>query len=188
VSRSFPDHHLTTQRLLLRPYSVDDVDAIVSAAGDELIQRWLPLPRPYTREDAVQWCTVQAPEARTSGAGLARAVTRHGRLVGSIDLKRTDWAAGVTEIGYWAAPEARGHGYLAEATEALARWTLAEVGFHRVELRVATGNAASRRVAEKAGFRTEGVARSAGYVHGGRVDLVVYSLVRSDLGLPHLRS
>ena len=96
VSRTFPDHHLTTQRLLLRPYSVDDVDAIVSAAGDELIQRWLPLPRPYTREDAVQWCTVQAPEARTSGAGLARAVTRHGRLVGAIDLKRTDWAAGVT--------------------------------------------------------------------------------------------
>jgi RimJ/RimL family protein N-acetyltransferase len=58
------------------------------------------------------------------------------------------------------------------------------MGFHRVELRIATGNAASRRVAEKAGFRVEGVARSAGYVHEGRVDLVVYSLVRSDLGLP----
>jgi hypothetical protein len=26
-------------------------------------------------------------------------------LVGAIDLKRTDWAAGVTEIGYWAAPD-----------------------------------------------------------------------------------
>ena len=139
MSRTFPDHHLVTGRLLLRPYSVDDVDAILAAAGDELIQRWLPLPRPYTREDAVQWCTVQAPAART-GAGLARAVTRDGGLVGAIDLKRTDWAAGVTEIGYWAAPPT--------------------------------------------GFRTEGVARSSGYVHGGRVDLVVYSLIRSDLGLP----
>ena len=184
MSRTFPDQNLATRRLLLRPFSVEDVDAIVSAAGDELIQRWLPLPRPYTRHDAVEWCTVQAPGARTSGAGLARAITCDGLLVGAIDLKRTDWAAGVTEIGYWAAPEARGNGYLAEATEALAGWTLAEVGFHRVELRIATGNAASRRVAEKAGFCAEGVARSAGYVHGGRVDLVVYSLVRSDLGLP----
>jgi RimJ/RimL family protein N-acetyltransferase len=184
MSRIFPDQHLATRRLMLRPYSVEDVDTVVSAAGDELTQRWLPLPQPYTREDAVHWCTVQAPEARTSGAGLVRAVTRDGRLVGSIDLKHTDWAAGVTEIGYWAAPEARGNGYLAEATEALARWTLAEVGFHRVELRIAAGNAASRRVAEKAGFRAEGVARSAGYVHGGRVDLVLYSLVRSELGLP----
>ena len=184
MSRTFPDEHLATRRLLLRPFSVDDVDAIVSAAGDELIQRWLPLPRPYSREDAVHWCTTQAPDARTSGAGLARAVTRAGRLVGAIDLKRTDWAAGVSEIGYWAVPEARGQGYLAEATEALARWALAEVGLHRVELRIATGNAASRRVAEKAGFRAEGVARSAGYVHGGRVDLVVYSRVRGDLGLP----
>jgi len=76
MPRTFPDHHLATRRLLLRPSAVDDVDAIVSAAGDDLIQRWLPLPRPYTREDAVQWCTVQTPQARASGAGLARAVTR----------------------------------------------------------------------------------------------------------------
>ena len=129
MPRTFPDQNLATRRLLLRPFSVEDVDAIVSAAGDELIQHWLPLPRPYTQDDAVDWCTVQAPGARTSGAGLARAITCDGRLVGAIDLKRTDWAAGVTEIGYWAAPEARGK-------------------------------------------------------HGGRVDLVVYSLVRSDLGLP----
>ncbi|MDQ1599506.1 MAG: hypothetical protein QOD68_980 [Actinomycetota bacterium] len=114
MPRTFPDQNLATRRLLLRPFSVDDVDVIVAAAGDELVQRWLPLPRPYTREDAVHWCTVQAPEARTSGAGLARAVTRDERVVGAIDLKRTDWAAGVTEIGYWAAPEARGHGYLAD--------------------------------------------------------------------------
>jgi hypothetical protein len=104
MSRIFPDQHLATRRLLLRPYSVEDVDTVVSAAGDELTQRWLPLPQPYTREDAVHWCTVQAPEARTSGAGLVRAVTRDGRLVGSIDLKHTDWAAGVTEIGYWPRP------------------------------------------------------------------------------------
>jgi RimJ/RimL family protein N-acetyltransferase len=88
MSRIFPDQNLATRRLLLRPFSVDDVDLIVSAAGDELVQRWLPMPRPYTREDAVHWCTVQAPEARTSGAGLARAVTHDERLVGAIDGSR----------------------------------------------------------------------------------------------------
>ena len=116
MPRIFPDQNLATRRLLLRPFSVDDVDAIVSAAGDELIQRWLPLPRPYTRDDR----------------GSCPLDTGRGRV-----------------------PPGR----------------------------AATGNAASRRVTEKAGFRAEGVARSAGYVHGGRVDLVIYSLVRSDLGL-----
>jgi hypothetical protein len=39
MSRIFPDQHLATRRLLLRPYSVEDVDTVVSAAGDELTQR-----------------------------------------------------------------------------------------------------------------------------------------------------
>jgi RimJ/RimL family protein N-acetyltransferase len=50
-----------------------------------------------------------------------------------------------------------------------------------LQLRAATGNAGSNRVAEKAGFTREGVARNAGTVHGGRVDLVVWSLVPGDL-------
>ncbi|MGI8829666.1 MAG: GNAT family N-acetyltransferase [Candidatus Limnocylindria bacterium] len=48
-------------------------------------------------------------------------------------------------------------------------------------LRAATGTLASQRVAEKAGFIREGVARNAGFTNAGRVDLVVYSLVAADL-------
>lgn len=181
---TFPDVVLATRRLVLRPFRGADADAVVTAANDELTQRWLPLPRPYTREQAEHWCTVEAEGRRTSGQGLVRAVESDGRLVGSIDLKRTDWAARVTEIGYWTSPDARGHGNMSEATRSLAQWVLEERGFARVELRIATGNAASLRVAENAGFRAEGVARSAGYLHDGRVDLVICSLIRADLGLP----
>jgi RimJ/RimL family protein N-acetyltransferase len=46
---------------------------------------------------------------------------------------------------------------------------------------VAPGNTGARRVAEKAGFCYEGLQRSAGYVHGGRVDLEMWSLVSGDL-------
>ncbi len=67
------------------------------------------------------------------------------------------------------------------AVSLLARWVLAEQGFQRLQLRAATGNTASQREAEKSGFRREGVARNAGFVHGGLVDLVVCSLVPGDL-------
>ena len=69
------------------------------------------------------------------------------------------------------------------ATRAISELDAARPRFERVELRAATGNLASQRVAEKAGFVREGVARNAGHVHAGRVDLVVYSLTRADLGL-----
>lgn len=156
------------------------------ACRDELIQRWLPLPNPYTDADALTWCTHLAPAFRISGEGIEWATDRRsdGRLIGSFGLKRTDWRSRTTEIGYWVAPWARGEGLAVEGVQAIARWLLLEEGFERLVLRAAPGNAASQRVAEKAGFIREGVARSAGFTNEGRVDLVVFSLIRSDLGEP----
>jgi [ribosomal protein S5]-alanine N-acetyltransferase len=89
--------------------------------------------------------------------------------------------AHATEVAYAVAADARGFGVAAEAVDALAIALILEHGFQRVELRVAPGNLASRRVAEKAGFTYEGLLRNAGYVHSGRVDLEVWSLVAADL-------
>jgi RimJ/RimL family protein N-acetyltransferase len=163
----FPDAVLTSARLTLRP---------------PLTQTWLPLPNPFTAENARSFCQTYAPEQRMTGRGLVRAIEEDGHLVGCIDLKRTDWKSRVTEIGYWSAPVSRGRGVITEATGMLARWALTDQDFARVELRIAPANVASQRVAEKAGFVREGVARSAGYVHAGRVDLTVWSLIRADLG------
>ncbi|WP_156760962.1 GNAT family N-acetyltransferase [Microbacterium karelineae] len=55
-----------------------------------------------------------------------------------------------------------------------------------VELRIAPGNAGSLRVAERAGFTREGTARNAGFTDAGRVDLVVYSLIRADVAGAHV--
>lgn len=177
----FPDVVLRTRRLVLRALLDEDVDAIVAAVSDPLTQRWLPLPDPYSREDAMSWVREQAPAVRTGGRGLTRAIDWDGALAGVIDLKRTDWRRRETEIGYWAAPTFRGQGVMSEATVALSRWVLTEAAFERVVLRIATGNQASTRVAEKAGFTYEGTARNAGIVHAGRLDLAIYSLIPDDL-------
>ena len=171
-----------TQRLTLRPFDARDVPAVAVACADEVTQRWLPLPRPYDEEMAARWCTGLAENLRLNGDGiqLAMAERDSDRLVGGICLKRTSWPRGITEIGYWTAPGDRGRGYASEAAAALGRWALAHELIHRVELTAATGNHASQRVAERAGYRFEGVARSGGHVHNGRVDLRIYSLIRAD--------
>ncbi|GLY00869.1 MULTISPECIES: GNAT family N-acetyltransferase [Actinoplanes] len=177
----FPDRILRGGNVVLRDLRVSDAEDLVTGVTDATTQRWLPLPHDYTVEHALTFITRTAPGTRIGGAGLVRAIEAEGRFAGLIDLKRTDWTARVTEIGYWAMPGSRGRGVVTEATSILARWVLQELGFERTELRVATGNIASNRVAVKAGFRREGVARSAGITHGGRVDLVIYSRIRSDL-------
>jgi RimJ/RimL family protein N-acetyltransferase len=180
--REFPaDLVLTTDRLTIRALQDSDVDEIVVAASDPLTQRWLPLPRPYLVEHARGFVHDIAPAAQAAGHGLIRAVECDGKPAGAVDFKSTDWVHGETEIGYWTHPAFRGRGIMTEAVTAMAPYALLESGLERVVVRVATGNTASARVAEKAGFTREGVARNAGFTHDGRVDLVIFSLIRPDL-------
>ncbi len=181
--RRFPMLTVATPRLTVRSLEADDAPEVAGVFADKQTQRWLPFPAEYGNIEAKSWCTEMAAERRDSGAGDHYGVVRRedGRLVGCLWTKRTDWVARVTEIAYAIAPAVRGFGVAAEAVDALAIALILEHGFQRIELRVAPGNVASRRVAEKAGCTYEGLLRNAGYVHSGRVDLEVWSLVAADL-------
>lgn len=181
-----PSVILETDRLLLRAFTEADIEDVFQAASDPVTQRWLPLPAPgtpYTRADAVDWCTENAPSVRATGEGQqwAAVCAKTRAYAGSFGLLRTDWRARTTEIGYLVAPWARGRGVATEAVSAVVRWVLLEQEFERVELKAATGNIASRRVAEKTGFVYEGVERNSMPLHEGRTDLAVYSVIRPDL-------
>ncbi|GAA2452063.1 GNAT family N-acetyltransferase [Streptomyces pulveraceus] len=180
----FPETVLHSRRLVLRAFGTRDIPDTRASCSDSLTQRWLPLPRPYTLDDATAWCTTTAHAMRDSGDGIQFAITDAGtkRLMGQVGLKKTDWRALVSEVGYWVSPWARGHGIAVEATRTLAHWLLINQRFQRMELRAATENTASQAVALKAGFHREGTLRNAGFVYGGRVDLVLFSLLPGDLG------
>jgi ribosomal-protein-alanine N-acetyltransferase len=180
---AFPTLTVATPRLQVRPLVSDDAPAVADIFADKQTQRWLPFPEESGKVDALGWCTEQAAERRLRGAGDHYGMIRREdeALVGCLWTKHTDWTAKITEIAYAVAPQARGFGLAAEAVDGLAIALILEHSFQRIELRVAPGNVASRRVAEKAGFTYEGLLRNAGHVHSGRVDLEVWSLVAADL-------
>lgn len=157
-----------------------DAPDLVIGCTDPLTQRWLPLPVPYELQHARTFVEQTAPEIRVSGAGVVNAVRVGGRFAGVIDLKKTNWRGATTEIGYWIMPGFRGHGVAGRAARLLAAWAIGAGGMQRVEIRAATGNIGSQRSALAAGFRREGVLRSAGFTHQGRVDLVVFGRIAAD--------
>jgi ribosomal-protein-alanine N-acetyltransferase len=177
--RRFPSVTVATPRLHVRSVVADDAKEIGRIFADRQVRRWLSVPE----VDGYAWCTEAAVERRDSGGGDHYAVVRRedDRLVGCLWTGRTDWVARSTEVAYAIAPEVRGFGVTPEAVDGLAFALLLEHGFERVELRVAPGNEAARRVAEKAGFVYEGLLRNAGFVHNGRSDLEMWSLVTADL-------
>jgi RimJ/RimL family protein N-acetyltransferase len=167
---------LTDQSLTLRPWTAGDAADIVQCVdGDPEIAKWLDqVPQPYTIEDARAYVTGLGEQA------FAVTETASGRVLGSIALQRND--DGVGEIGYWIRAGARGSGTMTRALVLLATWALTEEGLARVQLRADVENTASRRVAEKAGFRLEGIMRSAHWNArlGRRQDWAIYSLLPED--------
>ncbi len=180
-NKVFPSQTLTQGAITLRMLRNSDAALIAIAGSDTETQKWLPLPMPYTLDDAKRFINEIAIETLSAGTGIVFAVEKSDTFVGCIDVKRAEWLNGDCEIGYWAMPEYRGRGLMPLALDLLSGWVLLEQGFVRVEVRVAVENLSSQRVAEKAGFIREGVARQAGRVHGGRVDLIIFSRVASDL-------
>jgi RimJ/RimL family protein N-acetyltransferase len=180
---TFPMTELKTGRLLLRAHGESDAEPTVAMFSDEVSKRWLSAPQPYTLDEGRRWCSDTAHLLRAVGDGIHWVIAEAdtGRYLGGIGVKGTDWLRRSTEIGYAMAPWGRGHGYASEATRTAARWILREQGFNRVELFAAVGNSASQRVAEKAGFVREGIARNSGFTHGGQQDMVVFSLIPADL-------
>jgi RimJ/RimL family protein N-acetyltransferase len=168
---------LTDQSITLRAWTVEDAAEIVACLdGDPEITKWLDLvPQPYTLEDARVYIAGLGEQA------FAVTETASGRVLGSIGLRRDD--DGVGEIGYWIRAEARGSGTTTRALVLLAHWALTDEGLARVQLRADVENTASRRVAEKAGFRLEGIMRSARWNPRleRRVDWAIYALLPEDI-------
>lgn len=175
-----PTETLHTERLVLRPYRPDDVDAVHRACQDPAIQRWLPMvPVPYTEEDARTFVEEVALAERATGSVLSCAVEAGGSFAGTAALRLGTGELGPA-VGYWIAPEARGRGYAAEAAHALAEWALG-LGAPRVHLFAEVGNIASQATARRAGFREEGIVRACLPARdGGRADAVLFGRVTGD--------
>lgn len=180
VQLPFPDPPLADDVVTLRPWTLDDVDAVTTACQDPEIARWTTVPTPYTEADAIAYLRVVTDPALEHQLNFA--VVRRDdddNLVGSLSL--TIVKPQVAEVGYWTAADVRGRGYMPRALRLLARWAFAELALPRLQLGTFPGNRPSERVAEKVGFVSEGVLRSYMDQRGERRDVRMWSLLPEEL-------
>jgi RimJ/RimL family protein N-acetyltransferase len=172
---------LTDGRLLLRLPEAQDVPDITAACQDELTARFVPVPVPYTEEHARAFVEQRPARWQAEDGEMTWAVTDavEGRLLAMVGLHARD--ASMRELGYWAAPWARGRGVMTDAARLVVRFGFDVLRLERVEWTAVVGNDASRRVAEKLGFTFEGTARKGLLHRGERVDGWVAGILPGEL-------
>jgi len=178
---------LGDSRLLLRCPTMDLVPQISAACQDRELHRWLEaLPDPYTEADAaafVQRCT----QTWSEGTESVFAITSvgDGRLLGMVGLHDishlTAPGGGMAEVGFWVVAAERGRGVMPDALRLVCGYGFTELRLARIEWQAEVGNAASRRAAEKVGFRFEGTCRRRLLHVGERVDGWLGGLLPEEL-------
>ena len=91
-----------------------------------------------------------------------------GTTLGQVSVQNIDSVVRTARVGYWVMPEARGRGVATRALLLATRWALTDLGLNRLELGHALGHEASCRIAERCGFRYEGILRGAMFASGSQ--------------------
>ena len=173
-------------RLLLRPPRRGDEEAICQAVRASIasVGAWMPWCHDaYGIDDTREW--IALCERHWSAAdGERDFVMREGgegRVLGCAGLNQFNHFNRFANLGYWVRSGAEGQGIASTATLLIARYGFERLQLRRVEIVPQVANAASRRVAEKAGARFEGLARNRLHYRGEARDAAMYALVPGDL-------
>ena len=160
--RAVPFSTALTDEITLRLLRSDDADAVAQAYSRN--RRHLAPWEPERAEEfftAAHQTTVVAIQLAQYGAGtgLPLVLASGDRVVGRVNLSnivRGPFQS--ASVGYWIDASETGRGLATAAVDALVAHSRDDLGMHRLEASVLLHNAASRRVLERAGFQSIGIA------------------------------
>jgi len=147
----------------------------------ERLRRWLPWldgTRGVADTEAFLASTL---EQFAQGRGFQAGIWREGAgLLGVVGMHPIDRGNRQGSLGYWLGSGSEGQGIMTRACRAVLAEAFDGYGLHRMEIRAATGNASSCALAERLGFRREGVVRDAEWLYDHFVDHAVYGLLEDE--------
>jgi RimJ/RimL family protein N-acetyltransferase len=147
---------LTGEGITLREWRPDDLDDLVQLLDETDVARWTPITSPFDVAAGVAYLK-RAHQGRTSGQRIQLAITTDGeRPLGEVLLFGQDTSLAEAELGYVVGAAHRGRGLATRALALLSGYAQSELALVRLVLRIDAGNAASRAVARRCGFRLTG--------------------------------
>ncbi|HEX4466151.1 MAG TPA: GNAT family N-acetyltransferase [Solirubrobacteraceae bacterium] len=186
-----PEYPVATARLLLRPLSVSDIDALVAYRSLEEVCRFVPF-EPMSAEAVTSrlregWSrrTIAAEgDAVTLGVELVQA----RQLIGDVVLffRSAEHRSG--EVGWVFHPGFSGRGYATEAAHALLHLAFDDLRLHRVIARIDARNDASLRLGARLGMRQEAHLISNEWFKGDWSDEIDVALLEHEWVAQHADS
>ena len=168
---------LRTERLVMRGFREEDLDAWAEISADSEVTRWVGDDEGLSREDAWRRMAYFLGHWELRGCGQWALVEQEtAELVGRAGLLYPEAWPGL-EVGWLVARSRWGRGYAPEAGRAAMDWARSDLGADHIISLIEDQNHRSARVAEKLGMKVEGRTR----IVNGKYEVRIFG---TDLGSP----
>ena len=157
----------------------DDLFALVERNREHL-QKWL-MWVPHTKSPKDSLLFLQGAQQFVKEKQAFRGgIFWNGDLVGAIGFHEFHKQDRCASIGYWLSKDMTGKGIVTNAVKRIVQHGFEDLSLHRLELRAATENIKSWKIAERVGFQREGCIRECSFVHGRYLSHYVYGMLKED--------
>jgi ribosomal-protein-serine acetyltransferase len=171
---------IVDNKIRIKEITLDDAEAIFRIIDEEreFLREWLPFVDETT--DITYTQTFVQTVVESASNEFVGIIFYENKLVGLVGMKDSDFENKKTEIGYWLSQPFQHRGIITKSCKALIKFAFNDLDMNRVQIKVATGNHKSQRVAERLGFVREGIEREGELHSHGFVDLIIFGLLKSD--------
>lgn len=176
MQRKSPSTKIQTQRLTLRRrIEFDAYSGFECIDSDRVrLREFLPWVDASTSVDNQVWYINECLKEWEAGTLFDYGIFIDKDYIGNIGIHNIRWDHHGCEVGYWLHGKHEGQGYITEALLALEK-EIAEVGFHRIEIRCDPRNKKSAAVPLRNGYQYEGTLRDYFFSNGSYRDTEVYA-------------
>ncbi|MFC2150150.1 GNAT family N-acetyltransferase [Calditrichota bacterium] len=172
---------LTTERLTLRPFTLEDAPAVTELAGAvEIAATTDHIPHPYELKMAVEFISRHEEDfARGLFIRLAPTLRETGQLLGAIALAINPHNRRA-ELGYWIGKPYWNNGFATEAAREIVKYGFEQLNLNRIQARHMTKNPPSGRVLLKIDMKYEGTLRQSILKWDQFEDVALYASLKED--------
>lgn len=167
--------------LCVRPLLPADAPALAEAALESIatVGVWLPwCDASFTLAEAEEWVRICAAE-RADGSAHSMGIfdAADGAYLGGVGINHINRVHDFANLGFWVRQSRQGEGIAPRAVWLMAAYGFEKLALTRLEIVAAEQNAGSRKVAERAGARFEGILHNRVVIRGVALPAAMYSLL-----------
>lgn len=169
------------EKIVLRAVEAEDNDMLLELINDPETETMLGGSSwPISRAEQLSWFEKQ--EKKQDVLRCIVAIKETEKAVGTVILSDINQKNGTAQIHIKMSNDGgRGKGYGTDAIKTMIKYALAELRLNCIYAEILTYNEISKHLFEKCGFKQEGVLRSRVYKGGKYVDVLSYSILKSEL-------